>query len=282
LLEAVGRRCAVALPWMATCHQTHSALYCGKRVLESQTGVQRGDPCGPAGFAWGIHDVVEAVDGLVEWQCCHHDDGTLVGYTAQFRAAYKKIRETARARGVELNAAKCKLWGPAFMQGRGTVVEFGLDDVLRGVPVVSYLPGTGLRTLGVPVCHPVGAEFASQVWGESVAEVRRLLSLLELLPQSHIQYTLLRACMDACRVNDLLRGSSLRDGEDAVRGMSALLWSTLGVVVGAPVLGAQWSQASLPVRCGVLVDIQPLVEWAGNLTAMLEAGQKYSSQRWGG
>jgi len=148
--------------------------------------------------------------------------------------------------------------------------------------VVSYLPGTGLRTLGVPVCHPVGAEFASQVWGESVAEVRRLLSLLELLPQSHIQYTLLRACMDACRVNDLLRGSSLRDGEDAVRGMSALLWSTLGVVVGAPVLGAQWSQASLPVRCGVLVDIQPLVEWAGNLTAMLEAGQKYSSQRWGG
>jgi len=35
LLEAVGRRCAVALPWMATCYQAHSALYCGQRVLES-------------------------------------------------------------------------------------------------------------------------------------------------------------------------------------------------------------------------------------------------------
>jgi len=140
--------------------------------------------------------------------------------------------------------------------------------------------------------------------------------------------------MDAFRVNDLLRGSSLRDGEEAVRGMSALLRITLGVVVGATVLGAQWIQASLPVRCGVqgvretvkermaarmaaavdfvsrgaaaiglgsdrhvmptdskecvaamrarLGDIQPLVEWVGNLTAMLEAGQEFSSQRWWG
>jgi len=61
--------------------------------------------------------VVEAVDGLVEWQCWYLDDGTLVGDLAQLTAAYTKIQETARARGVELNAAKCKLWGPAFMQG---------------------------------------------------------------------------------------------------------------------------------------------------------------------
>jgi len=130
----------------------------------------------------GIHDVVEAVDGLVELQCWYFDDGSLVGDLAQLTAAYTKIRETASARGVELNAAKCKLWGQTFIQGQAAVVESGPDDVLRGVPVVPYLPGTGFETLGVPVFHPVEAEFASQVWGERVAEVRRLPSLLELLP----------------------------------------------------------------------------------------------------
>jgi len=66
--------------------------------------------------------------------------------------------------------------------------------------------------------------------------------------------------MYACRVNDLLRESSLRYGEEAVRGISALLRSTLGVVVGGLMLGAQWSQASLPVRSGGLGVRDPVEE----------------------
>ena len=39
-LEAVGRRCPVALPWMESCYRARSSLYCGDRVLQSESGEQ--------------------------------------------------------------------------------------------------------------------------------------------------------------------------------------------------------------------------------------------------
>jgi len=68
--------------------------------------------------------------------------------------------------------------GGGLHAGAGSGCFFGPDDVLKGVPVVLYLPGPGLKTFGISVCHPVVAEFASQVWLEGAAQVRRLLSLL--------------------------------------------------------------------------------------------------------
>jgi len=79
-------------------------------------------------------------------------------------------------------------------------------------------------------------------------------ALWELLPQSHM----LRVCVDKWRVNDLLR---LRNGEEAVRGMSTLLGSTSGVVVGAPVLGVESGVAAGEVWGGWGCGIRWRSDW---------------------
>ena len=107
------------------------------------------------------------------------------------------------------------------------------------VPVVPFLPGTGLRTLRIPVCHPDGDGFAEVVWRERLDGVERLLSLVKLLLQAHVQRVLLRVFMNACRVNDLLREGGMWMGRwSGCRGCSRLPWRTRWAYCG-PLLGLQ-------------------------------------------
>ena len=270
MLDAVRRRCPEALPWMAACYAEHSPLFCGGRVLRSESGLQQGDPCGPAGFAWGLHDVVEALGDSVEWQCWYLDDGTLVGSRPQLLEAFRRLRDMAADRGIEVNVGKCRLWGPAFMVPGGGVVGLA-GNGLDGIPVVPYVPGSGLKALGVPVCHPGGDGFAGRVWAERVDGVERLLGLVRLLPQAHVQYTLLRVCLDACRVNDLLRGCALGQAVDEFARLSASLRKVLGDIVGVALMESQWGQATLPIRCGGLGLRDPVEErFAARMSAVVD------------
>ena len=74
LLGAVAACCPEAMPWMAYCYGKHTPLYLGTTIVESQSGVQQGDPCGPLAFAWGIQDVLEEVAATVSWQAWYLDD----------------------------------------------------------------------------------------------------------------------------------------------------------------------------------------------------------------
>ena len=56
-------------------------------MIPSASGVQQGDPCGPLAFSWGIQDVCEAMEGLVDWQAWYLDDGLLLGTGAQLATA---------------------------------------------------------------------------------------------------------------------------------------------------------------------------------------------------
>ena len=67
MLSAIARRCPAALPWARTCYASHTPLYYGDAVVVSASRVQQGDPVGPAGFCWGIQDLVEDLSVVVEW-----------------------------------------------------------------------------------------------------------------------------------------------------------------------------------------------------------------------
>jgi len=64
LLDSTRKYCSQAVAWMETCYSFPSPLFCGdNEVLSSASGVQQGDPCGPAGFCWGIQDIVQDIEG---------------------------------------------------------------------------------------------------------------------------------------------------------------------------------------------------------------------------
>ena len=99
---------------MESCYARPSALYCGQSVLRSERGVQQGDPCGPAAFAWAVQDLAEDLSAFVTWQAWYFDDAHILGTPLQLHQALQFIRDRAAAIGLELNLAKCQVWGPVF------------------------------------------------------------------------------------------------------------------------------------------------------------------------
>jgi hypothetical protein len=92
--------------------------------------------------------LLDKLQGIVGWQAWYLDDAHIMGTPEQLERAVRLIVSEGPRIGVGLNLAKCRLWGPAF-------VEHG-EGILQGIPVEPFTAGTGIRALGAPVCHPGG------------------------------------------------------------------------------------------------------------------------------
>ena len=244
---------------MESCYAFPSRLYCGDHVLASERGVQQGDPCGPAGFAWAIQDLAEDLAPYVTWQAWYLDDAHILGTPLQLHQTLQLVLSRCAALGLELNLGKCQVWGPAFSTADGAQATLPLgtpeDSALRRVTVTPFGMGSGIKALGVPVCHPAQtgpAHFASSVWDKRLREARKALEMLVLLPQAHVQLTLLRHTLDSCKVNDLLRSTPLHQGQQHVLIYSRLLRDCLSSIVGCQLSDQHWEQATLPARLGGL------------------------------
>ena len=114
-------------------------------------GGQQGDNMGPVGFFFATQVLWESFSDLagVLWQAWYMDDGTIVGNMAALSQVVTTIQTQGPERGLSLNKSKCVLWGP------GTAAEnLSRHPALQGISLVPFLPGSGLRVLGVPVEHP--------------------------------------------------------------------------------------------------------------------------------
>ncbi len=171
MLANMEKYCPEAMPWFTTCYGAYTPLYVGDTRILSRTGVQQGDPCGPAGFCWGVQDICEALREVVEWQAWYLDDATMIGTKAQLEEAIVMVNDMAAARGVHLNLSKCSVWGPEFEGGHP--VDY--TGPLQAVLVVAWAPNSGIRVLGVPVCYPGTDAFASNMWQARVDKVHRTL-----------------------------------------------------------------------------------------------------------
>ena len=124
------------------------------------------------------------------------------------------------------------------------------------------------------MCHPGSlsdSRFADVVWQKRVDAVAATCAALLRLPDAHVQFTLLRCCLDACKVMDLLRACPYTAARSVCARFSRLLRDSLGTVVGTPLTDTQWAQATLPVRFGGLGILDPeLVRLPARLAASVE------------
>ena len=249
ILTGVLERFPEGSHWMVTCYGQASFLFTGDQVLLSTTGVQQGDNAGPAGFCFGTHDIWEAletIEGLL-WQAWYMDDGTLVGRLPALEEALQKIATFGAARGLRVNYAKCVLWTPVGVD------RLGSFPALSKVHTPQYAPSEGIRVLGAPVVHPDGdGAFSRSLFQKTLGQLKEMCRVLTHLPAAHAQYTLLRYCLDGCRLTFLLRASQATHVQYEVQLSSALLRTTLGDVLGAQLSDSQWQQARLPQREGGL------------------------------
>jgi hypothetical protein len=245
VLESVHAACPKLDAWVAFCYGQASHLFAQDLLLESEQGVQQGDPLGPLLFSLAWQRVVLAVPSkdllLNSW---YLDDGHVMGDHNAVARALAVIRETGRSLGVELNVSKCRIWGPGC-----TSIT---DAALQAVPQVAWGPGNGLRILGLPVEHPGATSFSELSLQDILDQLQAACGLLGHLGNTHHQHLLLRYCLDACRVTHFLRGvpctptclALLVQGRECVL---QVLRDTLGNVQLDPFAA---TQACLPLRLG--------------------------------
>ena len=250
MLQAFVQRCPEATHWMASSYGVPTYLFAGSLRLLSQAGVQQGDNMGPAGFCFASHDLwdsFQTMEGLL-WQVWYMDDGTIVGSLSCLAKIVEAIQQLGPARGLHLNKAKCVMWGPAAQAD-----NLAAYPPLQGMHLVPYVPGSGIRVLGVPVEHPAeDGTFTRALFSKAVDKLESMCSVLTRLPAAHVQYTLLRYCLDGCRLNFLTRCSSARHIPSLVERADNVLRQTLGDILGTPLTDKQWAQARLPQRHGGL------------------------------
>ena len=116
------------------------------------------------------------------------------------------------------------------------------------IRVMPYGHGTGITVLGNPVAHPVNRDtFLNSFWEPRLRGLSQACKTISAFPRPHIQFTLLRSCLDACRINHVLRTQHFRDGYDNLEIADSIIRNALAIVMGCICTDEQWTQATLPV-----------------------------------
>ena len=85
-----------------------------------------------------------------------------------------------------------------------------------------------------------------------MAKQQQALDKLVSLPDAQVQHALLRQCLDACKLQWLLRTSPATPFPDTLRCADNALRGAMNEIVGHPLTDLQWRQACLPIRDGRL------------------------------
>ena len=223
MLDIIGARFPVLYPYARAAYGTHSRLYFGPHVIESQRGVQQGCPLGPLFFSLVMAEAREAARvalrdaGFAEQQITFEawflDDGTFAGSAAAAEAYVNALEQACAAYGLEFNRAKCEVILPA--DGGCGLPEGSFRDFQR-------LSADNFELLGVPCGDDASVQRTCERLAERVCErIARIGQLYD--PQ--VVYALLRHCGGFPLANFMARAArrggvrAHRRGDDArVRG----------------------------------------------------------------
>ena len=269
MLEQCASKCPSAFPWLQWCYSQPCLLLCqGSTLVWSTRGVHQGDTMGPLGFALGLDAALDAAavaTGPLSWGAWYLDDGILVGSATQIMAAWDALGPSLGACGLEINPAKCNLWGPATTRPD---LPCALPDTvpahhpIRQVPITHYGAGAGITVLGTPVDAPGCMDHTQAKWHQSVDGTLEVLRAMRGLPDGQIRHCILRHCLDACKVNHLMRTTAMSDAHVAASRLTNALKVAVTDLIGRSLTPVAWAQATLPTHLQGLGIRDPATAWA--------------------
>lgn len=230
------------LLWQA--YSKPTPLYHGTSKIWSATGLQQGDPCGPAVFSLAIHPVASAVTS--PFNCWYLDDGILGGNINDIINDLEQLVPRLAQIGLEVNPSKCEIILPKNIGG---AEECGstVDKIHKVTPGASVLEDAEQTVLGAPLTGPA----AMTVLGKKKKELNRMINRLRLL-DDHSAFFLLRNCLWLPRLQYLLRATPLYQQPDLLKNLDDDLKTAAVDILNVSFDKTSWEQAVLPSRLGGL------------------------------
>ena len=130
------------LLWQA--YSAPTPLFFGSHVLESCTGVQQGDPAGPAIFALTLNQVTRRIN--TEFNSWYLDDGCIGGPLNSIMSTLTELTPALMELGLRVNASKCAITLPPSSSNLDAVT-----CVRRALPDAHVTDSRHLVHLGAPL-----------------------------------------------------------------------------------------------------------------------------------
>jgi hypothetical protein len=220
-------------------------------------------------------------EGLL-WFTFYLDDGVLLGPRDNINRAFQVLQQGFQALGLQVNAKKCSIWGPGVTPGG--VQSAGLSDI----PAKAFTRNSGVTVLGIPIDAPGGREHTATVWDEALNGLRSACDALSDIPDPQLQHVLLRTCLDACKLQHLLRATECFHEKITTRLVDAdsIITGVFEDAVGAPLGLRARVQAALPIRmggCGIRLpsNVRPAARVAALVSHTLQTGELIGLPRLG-
>lgn len=228
------------LLWQA--YSEPSSLFYGSANLVSATGIQQGDPFGPALFSIGIDQITRGL--AADFNVWYLDDGTIGDSPEQVILCVERLIHDLRKVGLEVNQRKCEL----IILNHTRQEAIRTEELFRGLlPEVKVVPRSEALLLGAPLSE----ESVSMAVLEKRRDLERLVSRLRLL-ENHQAFAMLKNCFSLPKLQYILRATTAYKQEDVLARFDETLVAALSTVTNVRFDGDSLVQASLPVRQGGL------------------------------
>jgi hypothetical protein len=218
------------------CHLAYhhtSILQYGQQTIESQEGVQQGDPLGPLLFSLVVHPLLTSLRSDLVFG--YLDDFTLGGSLNTVAADVALIRSRGASLGLSLNNLK--------------------SEVISRSGDISHFQFTGFRQFTPDTATLLGAPlFSGRAMDDTLSclydDLKLAADRLQLI-SAHDALVLLKTCLGGPKLQFILRASPCCD-HPLLRQFDDLLHLALTKSCNIALNGDQWTQASLPVWSGGL------------------------------
>ena len=151
---------------------SNSFLFHGESIIQSATGIQQGDPAGPALFALTIDDLSKSLAS--ELNIWFLDDGTVGDSVAKVAEDLDRLLTGFPQLGAELNGDKCELTPLNHNDDQLTRTL----EIFRGkLPTIKLIMPNELELLGSPLTDAA----VPAVLEKKRVELSRLTSRLEAI-----------------------------------------------------------------------------------------------------
>ena len=223
-------------------YRNPSKLFFGDFLLQSESGVQQGDPLGPLLFCLVTRELTTSMQSPLN--CWYLDDGTIGGTAELVESDLRTVMTIGEDIGLELNLSKCE----AFVFGGDSISRAAAtSDVKRFAKNIRFPKREELSLLGSPLLP----EAITKAMDKKTSTIRLLTSRLTDL-QAHQALFILKNCLSTPKVLYVLRSSPAWTRKDKLEEFDSMIRSSLASITNTDMTDAVWRQATLPVSKGGL------------------------------